>query len=94
MARYIIKIGRKQLYITPKQAAELGSEIASIANDWRNRLKPGFKKHINHYSWHVNPTEKQHICPNCGYVGNGKKHDNCDWVFGRRGWRQLGVYDG
>ncbi len=25
---------------------------------------------------------------------NGGKHDNCDFIYGRRGWRQLGVYDG
>lgn len=36
-----------------------------------------------------------HICPECKQWTDGEaKHGMCDWVYGRRGWRQLGVYDG
>lgn len=34
-------------------------------------------------------------CPYCGNETCGDHaHNGCDWVMGRRGWRQLGVYDG
>lgn len=34
-------------------------------------------------------------CPECGNTdADGGMHINCDMVYGRRGWRQLGVYDG
>lgn len=34
-------------------------------------------------------------CPECGNTdADGDAHGNCDMVYGRRGWRQLGVYDG
>jgi hypothetical protein len=34
-------------------------------------------------------------CPECGNTeADGNGHPKCDWVYGRRGWRQLGVYDG
>lgn len=35
-----------------------------------------------------------YTCPNCGNKSDGEYHPPCDWVIGRRGWRQLGVYDG
>lgn len=37
---------------------------------------------------------KKYKCENCGKLCDGNKHVGCDWVLGRRGWRQLGVYDG
>lgn len=34
-------------------------------------------------------------CPECGNTSaDGDSHSGCDYVYGRRGWRQLGVYDG
>lgn len=43
-----------------------------------------------------NPVFK--VCDNCGEIaevtGLGGAHSGCDYVYGRRGWRQLGVYDG
>lgn len=37
-------------------------------------------------------------CEKCGYLVNidiaHGAHKTCDYVWGRRGWRQLGVYDG
>lgn len=37
-------------------------------------------------------------CDNCNKKVNidlnSSKHDNCDFIYGRRGCRQLGVYDG
>ena len=37
-------------------------------------------------------------CDGCGYqideYSNKGHKDGCNWVWGRRGWRQLGVYDG
>lgn len=46
-------------------------------------------------------SDKNHVfrvCDNCGenveINGFGGVHDGCDYVWGRRGWRQLGVYDG
>lgn len=36
-----------------------------------------------------------HKCPECGNTeANGEVHAGCDWVYGRGGWRQLGVYSG
>jgi hypothetical protein len=32
-------------------------------------------------------------CPECGKLVNGRC-DGCQMIYGRRGWRQLGVYDG
>ena len=44
----------------------------------------------------ANPIFKN--CDNCGekveITGLGGAHSGCDYVYGRRGWRQLGVYDG
>ena len=37
---------------------------------------------------------KNMTCPSCGVLTCGCSHKNCDIVYGRRGWRQLGVYDG
>lgn len=39
------------------------------------------------------------VCPNCGgrvniKTNEGHKYKECDHVWGRRGWRQLGAYDG
>jgi hypothetical protein len=38
------------------------------------------------------------VCENCGEKVNIRKdgghHAKCDFVYGRRGWRQLGTYDG
>ena len=57
----------------------------------------------------VPPASRNIKCRHCdgkGYVVQelplchecGKRHvdivPGCDWVMGRRGWRQLGVYDG
>lgn len=36
-------------------------------------------------------SESKYICPKCGTENNGRC---CDYVYGRRGWRQLGIYDG
>lgn len=37
-------------------------------------------------------------CENCGKLvdidNNAGHFDICDYVYGRRGWRQLGIYDG
>jgi hypothetical protein len=33
------------------------------------------------------------MCPECGHRHKGARPP-CSWVYGRRGWRQLGVYDG
>jgi hypothetical protein len=34
-------------------------------------------------------------CPKCRMMTPfGNQHDGCDYVYGGRGWRQLGVYDG
>ena len=43
--------------------------------------------------------QKQWTCPECKQECNGSIHktktgERCDMVLGRRGWRQLGVYDG
>ena len=35
-------------------------------------------------------------CVNCGKmvdITDGSSHDGCDFIWGRRGWRQLGAYD-
>ncbi len=41
---------------------------------------------------------KFRFCENCNKKVNvdlnGGSHENCDFVYGRRGWRQLGAYDG
>lgn len=37
---------------------------------------------------------KKYECPECHKITDGNIHENCDMVLGRRGWRQLGVYDG
>ncbi len=38
---------------------------------------------------------KTSMCDGCGrIVSEEGSHENCDWVYGRRGWRQLGAYDG
>lgn len=43
-------------------------------------------------------TEKKYsICDGCGQsvnTSNGGGHEFCSYVWGRRGWRQLGAYDG
>ena len=46
-----------------------------------------------------NPPKPPRKCPECGAETNGDIHKtpagkDCDMVLGRRGWRQLGVYDG
>ncbi len=35
-------------------------------------------------------------CPECNKVheDSSRPPEGCDMVYGRRGWRQLGVYDG
>lgn len=46
-------------------------------------------------SWYHIIAVKPKKCPECGNTdANGEAHPGCDWVYGRRGWRQLGVYDG
>ncbi len=38
--------------------------------------------------------EKVYKCPHCSRPEKDHPTKGCDWVLGRRGWRQLGVYDG
>ncbi len=39
--------------------------------------------------------EQDRMCPSCCQIHlEGGIRKDCDWVYGRRGWRQLGVYDG
>ena len=43
--------------------------------------------------------KKEPLCPECNARHSNVRKDKngkllCDWVMGRRGWRQLGVYDG
>lgn len=39
--------------------------------------------------------EYEYICPECGKDHpDGGTISGCNMVYGRRGWRQLGVYDG
>lgn len=42
------------------------------------------------------PTLHHRTCPDCGVTSQyGREHKpGCEIVWGRRGWRQLGVYDG
>jgi hypothetical protein len=40
------------------------------------------------------PKITKYRCPECKQLTDGKIHNGCDMVLGRRGWRQLGVYDG
>jgi len=46
----------------------------------------------------VKQTKKGHRrrldCPVCGHPHDGTQPKSCDMVWGRRGWRQLGSYDG
>lgn len=63
---------------TTKEMAQLQRELAVIGP---RRAKPEAAK-------------KTHRCPDCGKDTDGNKHEGCDMVLGRRGWRQLGVYDG
>lgn len=39
---------------------------------------------------------RKNICPECNKVHDdpSRPPEGCDMVYGRRGWRQLGVYDG
>jgi hypothetical protein len=43
-------------------------------------------------------TDRYMRCENCGQLVNVDKNtghaDGCGYVYGRRGWRQLGAYDG
>ena len=34
------------------------------------------------------------VCPDCSGLDPMDHSDNCSTRWGRRGWRQLGVYDG
>ena len=46
---------------------------------------------------HLFPSEKSdpNQCPECGKIhADGGIRSGCDMVRGRRGWRQVGVYDG
>jgi hypothetical protein len=42
--------------------------------------------------------EVRYVCPECGEPTCGNhshgKNDSCNMVMGRRGWRELGIYDG
>lgn len=41
--------------------------------------------------------KRMSFCSNCNKtadVSTGGSHEDCHFVFGRRGWRQLGAYDG
>ncbi len=42
----------------------------------------------------LRPKPRVFHCPECHTDTDGNKHGNCNWVYGRRGWRELGVYDG
>lgn len=42
----------------------------------------------------INADKKKYICPECRKETDGHIHADCDMVLGRRGWRQLGMYDG
>lgn len=44
-----------------------------------------------------NPNRRFLRCENCNKVvdvNEDSHHEGCDFVYGRRGWRQLGAYDG
>ena len=43
--------------------------------------------------WQEIESNNPNICESCGKTVN-RRCDDCGWVYGRRGWRQLGVYDG
>lgn len=44
--------------------------------------------------WAKNKKEKLDPCPECGEGAVAHPTETCELVLGRRGWRQLGVYDG
>ena len=55
-------------------------------------LNPFLKKPVSHGS-------RKSRCEGCGEpvdLTNNPSgtHTGCDWIYGRRGWRQLGTYDG
>ncbi len=43
-----------------------------------------------------NMEKETKTCPKCNNIHEDKSRppEGCDMVYGRRGWRQLGVYDG
>lgn len=67
----------------PQDAEEQGYELNYGITESRPTLKVTEKK----YS----------VCDGCGRsvdISNGGGHEFCSYVWGRRGWRQLGAYDG
>lgn len=46
--------------------------------------------------YEVGEKRKEYICPECNKIHEdpNRPPEGCDMVYGRRGWRQLGVYDG
>ena len=52
------------------------------------------RKIIEKETKHKTEIHKSGSCPSCGRTKENHTGTSCDMVFGRRGWRQLGVYDG
>lgn len=60
-------------------------------------IKPVPEKVIDGHLYRLvtDPPKKKYICPECGQDHpDGDSIKNCSYVYGRRGWRKLGDYDG
>lgn len=81
--------------------------LAGVSKDWfeksaeiegNSEVGAGRPKFSDNTYRSETSADRYMYCENCGELinidNNTGHYDNCDYVYGRRGWRQIGSYDG
>jgi hypothetical protein len=77
------------------QAIDTRSPIQERADDKRDLEEKNRCEYLRAVSEMTEAARGRFLCRECGRVHpDGDAIEGCDMVFGRRGWRQLGTYDG
>jgi len=90
------KLGRCYYDFTLKQLQDWGCRFHELSTGTKGKyLKPHYDLLIDDKAKRIEELNIVRFCPECGAATNS--HNTCmpcGITYGRRGWRQLGVYDG
>lgn len=84
-------------YLAERRKRLSYDELLDFVREYgKSRFDQGFRQGVDSTK---PPKEEEPLCPDCGERHSEIRKDKndkvlCDMVYGRRGWRQLGVYDG
>lgn len=78
--------------MTIEEAIKELKETWDYTTEETNHIKELMEKVVESSKWI--PKKADPTCPECANPASKHPTERCDMVYGRRGWRQLGVYDG